>query len=252
MDEERVKAIFQEIAKYELELDSDPASRGPQYLQESISVCRGYINAVSKILRDILKEKQVISMMMARHQSAYEVESADLLATNETIRRMPNIKDRQAMINVHLRDRVKQINDLKMQLTDLDFVEKAVKHQHKELKDTMAEIRLQRSLIRDEIDTGSMYGDESDKSRGSLIPVGMGDEIDDDELAKILSGELAAGMGDAEEEDSGTLESEETPVTMASEQPDTEDLSDEEAMTRFLDETPSMEDQEFSDILDAV
>jgi hypothetical protein len=70
-----------------------------------------------------------------------------------------------------------------------------VKHVHSELRDVMSEIKTQRAIVRDDLDTGAFYGDErntetrrevKDRNRpSSLAP----DDMDESEIDKILSGE---------------------------------------------------------------
>ena len=71
----------------------------------------------------------------------------------------------------------------------------------------MSAIRVQRSLITMELGTGSMYGDESDTSRGSLwgkkksTPTSPDIEEDDGNLEEDLAKQMSGLMsGDSEEE----------------------------------------------------
>jgi hypothetical protein len=185
MDSERAKQIYDEIGKYSITLVRDPGSLGPQYLLDLICTCRNYMNAVSRFLLEVHQERHTLTSALTAEEAAYGVESADLLANDRSVRNLPNIEDRKATISVLLRDRSRRINELKAEILNLDFVDKAVKHRHKELRDTMAEIRTQRSLIRDEIDTTAFYGDETreirgkgDASKGSVLGIGD-DELED-------------------------------------------------------------------------
>jgi len=189
MDHDRAQKIYDEISGYEIKLERDPGALGPRYLSDTICVCRNYINAVSRIVIEVHREKHDLSSMLTAEEAAYQVESDDLLANDTRVRQLPNIEDRRATIAVLLRDRARRVNELKAEVQNLDFVDKAVRHRHKELKDTMAEIRTQRSLIRDEIDTKSFYGDETPEvRRGKGDPVlGNSRGIDEDELDKIMA-----------------------------------------------------------------
>lgn len=187
MDSKRAQEIYAELEKYVIQLDRDPASLGPKYLQDKICICRNYLNAVSHILQEIARERHTLAVHLQAEEAAYGVESADLLANDARIRTLPNIEDRKATIQVLLRDRSRRINELKGELLNLDFVEKVTRHRHHELRDTMAEIKAQRSLIRDEIDTKSFYGDETTEARGKGDPSkGSVLGIDEDDLAALF------------------------------------------------------------------
>ena len=159
---ERVQQIYAEIEKYHITLASDPASLGPKYLHEQIATCRDYINNVSKFLMEVHRERQNLTAEIHTTETVLAMESDNLRATDDRIRNLPHDKDRSAAVNLLLRTQVQKLADKKAQLKDLEFVEAAVRHRHKELRDTMSEIKLQRSLIRDEIDTKSFYGGERD------------------------------------------------------------------------------------------
>ena len=167
MDMKRIREIYQEISRYEIKLEPDPTSLGPLYLNGVICDCRNYLNSVTRILLDIRKEKQHLTSETKRLKTSLAIESDDLLSKDEEIKKLPSIGDRRAAINMKLKDRITEIDILELQSNDLDQVEKGVKLRHSELRDTMAEIKLQRNLMRDEIQSGSFYGDENDRGNGS-------------------------------------------------------------------------------------
>jgi len=160
MKVERVEQVYAEIAKCHITLSSDPASLGPKYLQDQIATCRDHINNVTKLLMEVHREKHNLTAEIHTAETMLKVESDNLLTNDKRVRDLPNIKDRESAIALLLRTQVQTIADMKARMNNLDFVEKAVRHTHRELRDTMSEIKLQRSLMRDEIDTKSFYGNE--------------------------------------------------------------------------------------------
>lgn len=187
---ERIKTIYEELERYVVQLHPDPRTLGPQYLNDQIATTRNYLNAVSRIQLEVHQEKQYLSREIRSHETAYQVSFDEYLANDERVRKLPSIEDRKATVAVFLRSEKQAIENFKATLQDVEYVEKAVKHRHKELTSTMSEIKLQRSLIRDEIDTGAMYGDERTYGSGSTPqrsqgPVGM-DDLDEEELARLL------------------------------------------------------------------
>ena len=190
---ERIKGIYTEIEGLHLALDPDPASRGPKYLHDQISTCRNMINSISQIMLEIHQEHHNLAHELHAQQTLFEMRSNETLANNEIVKHLPSIEDRKAAIGVLHRTLLQTIANLKAQVQDLDYLEKAVRHQHRELKDTMAEIKLQRSLIRDEIESGSFYGDERAQpgKRSPGLPSSE-DDISPEDIARIMEQEPGA------------------------------------------------------------
>ena len=184
MEADRISEIYAELDRYVITLESDPASLGPKYLADIIARCRNYLNATSRLIQEVHRERHAVQRELTALTAAYDIESADLLANDDRVRRLPNIDDRKATVNVLLREKFMAIQKLRSAIENLDTVDKAIRFRHKELKDTMSEIRLQRSLIRDELDTKSFYGDER-------VPDGHGASSMDVEELDALLGESA-------------------------------------------------------------
>jgi hypothetical protein len=183
MEIERVNRIYNELSQYEIQLAPDPKSMGPLYMLGVIATCRNYLNNVSRLLLETHQCRQTVQRSLTGCKTLYDIESNELLANDERVKRCPSIEDRKATVTVLLRDRYRQIQDLKAELETVDLVEKAIKLRHRELKDTMSAINAQRALMRDDIDTKSLYGDERPPA------------VDDSELASIMGTEaLPAGI----------------------------------------------------------
>jgi len=223
MEADRVTKIYAEIDKYTITLDPDPAGRGPKYLQEVISECRGYLNRTSLLLSQIHQEQHELTIMLRTAELGYEVSKNDLLVNDNRVSNLPSIDDRMASVNVILRPALDEIAAFKAQLLDLQHIEKVVKNRHQELKATMTDVRTQRSLIRDFLDTGSFYGkeDAGDKTDDSMAIDDDMDGLEDliqkqleeddeteaaettsdaDDEEDLLDREIASAEGDDEEE----------------------------------------------------
>lgn len=253
MKQERVEAIYNELETLVITLDADPAAKGPGHMQDLISKTRGYLNRTSLILHEVHREHHTLESELDALEAAFTISSDQLLAEDNRVTRLPNIEDRRSMINLILIDERVKILELKRRTKELGFVEKAVRHRHKELDNTMSSIRMQKSLIDVEVRTGAFYGDENDASRGSL---GGGrrnyvaDDIDTDELDSLLSGVTPAAVEEAALAAPAHTEppNEEEPTlpqdvgVKAVEAPKTDSEIDPD-MTRFLD------GDDFSDVL---
>lgn len=191
---ERIKQIYDAIQGYDITLASQPP--GTRYLHDQIATCRNYLNSVSLFLLEIHREKHLLAGDLSGEEAIYSIESNEMLSQDDRVRRLPSIEDRKAAIAVLLRDRVRKIAELKRQIQDLDYIEKAVRHRHRELTATMAAIKLQRSLIRDELDTQSFYGDERVQGGSGGLPTDNG--LDSEEIAKLMAEDVEVQQAMAE------------------------------------------------------
>jgi hypothetical protein len=254
MKPERVEAIYAELDVLVVELAKDPGALGPQYLQDLISRTRGFLNKTSLFLSEVHREHFVLERELVAFESAYEVSSDELLANDHRVTRLPNIDDRKAMINLILRDERITILKLKTQIRELSFIEKVIKHRHKELDNTMGAVRMQKSLMDTEVRTGAYYGDENEvsRNRGARPPV---DDIDEDELAKLLGDDTLemVAIPDAAPEpesaaESAALEPPQPVVETIPEEPKVE----EPAVEEDTDISKFLEGDDFSDVLNSL
>lgn len=212
MDSIQVERIYDELLSLSIELEPDPTVLGPRYLNEVISRCRNYLNRATMLLLQLQRQKRELSRSVAGEEAIFRIESDRLLSENEQVKRLPNIKDREAFVNVLLTERVGRINQLKHDVLDIETVEKAVRLRHNELVRTSDNIKTQRSLLLADRSTGAGYGDEADgaprDAKGRSLPVEP--DIDENELDRIMGGE--EGRGTKSDLDSGTPVVVETPV----------------------------------------
>ncbi len=240
---ERVEAIYSELENLVIELSPDPGARGPGYLQDLISKTRGYLNKTSLFHQEILREQHVLERELNAAEAAYELSSDHLLAEDQRVTRAPNIDDRRAIVSTLLREEKTTILDLKRGIRELGFVEKVVKHRHKELDNTMAALRMQKSLMDTEARTGAFYGDESEVSRnkgGTTSSRIVSDDIDEDELALLLGEDAAQAFTTAVAESAVESADDDTPqpvVASTEEEPKTEEdaAPEDPDIAKFLD-----------------
>jgi hypothetical protein len=131
---------------------------------------------------------------------------------------------------------------LRKLVNDIGYVEKAVRHRHRELESTMSAIRLQRSLIQTELRTGSYFGDESETSRGGgtwgRTAPGKDSDIDEGELSRLLGDMEADGAAEEEvlEEDDVVSTAEEVVVEDTSDVNPPKAASDDDGLGLDVDD----------------
>lgn len=259
MKQEAIEKIYEDIGQLQIELEPDPTVLGPLYINKIVSQCRNYLNRVSLILLKLSRERRSLKRQLAGEETLLGAERDRLLAEDDTVKRQANIRDREAVANTMLRERLNTIASLKNELLDMETVEKAVALIHSELVRTSNEIKTQRSLLHADRISGAGYGDEFDNPRrGQVLPQ---NSIEEDELDKLMAGasvdEARASMKPAADSEEAALEPEvktavETPVEAKVEGPKpqgtdpSQGLEEDPGVARFLEavsEAPVVETQ---------
>jgi hypothetical protein len=205
IDDARRDAIFAEMDSYILKLDPSTAG-GSRYFIDKIAICRNYLNNVSLVLSELQKEKLITRSELSKLQTMVEMENATLLATDEHVRRLASIKDRESMVLHMQRPKLDRINELKDQILAIDGIMKYVSLRNRELRDTMDSIKNQRRFMQIEVQTGAFYGDErlpGHERNVALGPNGQGAALimdateGDDALAEMTAALEEAANGGA-------------------------------------------------------
>ncbi len=256
MDSTRIDAIYTEIFALSLELSPDPTTGGPKYLQEAISKCRNYLNRTTMVLLELSQHKRRVKNLLSAAEVTYEIRENEMLATDERVRRQPALSDRKAMAATLLQDEAREVRSLRDKLRNLEDVEKAVRLRHDELVRTDGAIRTQRNLIRDELETGSFYGDEGSSpgpSRGRRKPSASdinGEDFDVEALFGKASAEMSPPVPEPVREPIPEAPTEPTPKPVAEAPPPAEESkadkerppqaasTDEEDLASFLSAGP--------------
>lgn len=194
MDQQKIEEIYRRLSSLSIDLPRGASDMGPDFLREAISVCRNYLNETAHYFQDLLVEESFLAIRLDSAESAYQIRSTELLATDPSVSSRPNIADRQAAIDNILREQKQAIIRLQGEIRSLGHVKTVVRARQTELNNTMSSIRLQRSLLKDALRTGSFYGDETTISRGhgGLDPVDDLTTTDLEALVAASEAELEA------------------------------------------------------------
>lgn len=178
MDDERVDEIFSRLEEIDIELDYDPIERGPKFLNNMVASCRNYTTEVQKYMRECQMYRRTLERELRTLEAQYEVEYNHLMANDEEIIQMRGLSraDREALAKTKLRDRVEEITNLTLNLTDAGHVETVIDSKLRELRDINRDIRLQKRLIEDEIQTGAFWGNDQDHDEKRFDASSVDDE----------------------------------------------------------------------------
>jgi hypothetical protein len=176
MTPQELEDLYKKLDQMVVVLSEDPTVQGPAMLQKQISQIRAHLNDLGVYVQRISREKYQVARELAIKQTSFDAESDKKLAEDAVVKQLPSLADKKASINTALAVQLAEINTLKLQLSDLEFVDKTLKFRHQELQDTMSAVRLQRSLIESEGRTGAFYGSEG-SGQGEATPREQQEEI---------------------------------------------------------------------------
>jgi hypothetical protein len=166
MKDDRIEEVFERLEEIRVDLDYDPLVRGPKFLTNQVANCRNFTNEVQTYVRECQRYIRTVEAQLRRGEADYELSYNDLLANDPEILAMRKYSrvDREAAVSSKLSEERTEIMRLERDLTDAKHVETVISDKLKELRDTMSAIRLQRDLIKAEIEVGSYWGTEGSDS----------------------------------------------------------------------------------------
>ncbi len=158
MDDVELDKMFEDLKTYVIYLDNFD---NPKYFQAKVDECRRFLNETSSYVQKVHQAIRQTTFQVDSLQAQIEIARDDLL-DHEEVRCHAHMTDRLAAVNRLLADDIKSLKTLERKLKSLTAALKVAKFRHDELKSTMSDIRLKRSLMRDEFDTGTYYGQDQD------------------------------------------------------------------------------------------
>jgi hypothetical protein len=145
--------ILEEISKYEIELDEDPTQPHLKqaYLQQIVAQCRRYQNRVHYYLTTVKRYESSLRRNIKQNELDFDLKINERLADDSIVRQGPSIEDRKARAIMMLKTEHDILAELKVALLDAEEYYKIIKSKYDQLRQTAADIRLQRALVRDDI-----------------------------------------------------------------------------------------------------
>lgn len=149
---DKLSTILEEIAPFEVSLEDDPTrpDLGVKYLQKIVAECRKFQNRVSYYYQEVSREERRIRLELKATELDLEFKTKEKLADDPTVRKQPSISDREALAATMLKDEHDNVAQLRIDLLDVQETLKLIKFKHHELQRTSQDIKLQRSLVKDD------------------------------------------------------------------------------------------------------
>lgn len=175
---DQLSEILNEIASFEVELAEDPTlpTLGSKYLQSSLAQCRKYMNRVMYYIQTIGKQAKDLSVDVRMAEMDLELKVAQKLADDPLVKKQPSIEDRKALASMLLKEEYDNLKTMRVELLDATETLKIVKMKHQDLVRTNTDIKAQRQIVKDDIDSrlsGSCGYDKPYANQDRTVPGGM-------------------------------------------------------------------------------
>lgn len=165
--------MLEEVAGYEIDLCVDPTlpHLGAKYLQSVISKCRNYTNRVIFYLQSVLREEKELKREIKKSELDLEFKMTLKLSDDPVVRAQPSIEDRKAVANSLLAAENEALAHLRIDMISVQETAKILRMRYNDLQRTSADIKLQRSIVKDDKDDrllgGSGYDTPQSNQDGS-------------------------------------------------------------------------------------
>jgi hypothetical protein len=155
---ERVDAIYEELAKLEIELDADPLAYGPKRLNGKIALARKMLARCEEIFLQVSHDLHRFSRAKRLADAELKLRKDDLFANDPHVRAGRNVADREALAAVKLKPQVERTFELDAGCEELKGALVVVKAKRTDLWDAAGRLRDQIRLCQEEIVLGSQWG----------------------------------------------------------------------------------------------
>lgn len=177
LSKDKLDQILEELAGYEVGIEEDPTlpELRNKYINKILSQCRGYLNRTQYYLGLVKKSERTLKTEVKELELDIDFKGKQILVKDEEVRRMPNIKDREALVISKLHLEYEILNRKKIDLLDLEETAKIIKHKYEHLKGVNLDIKLQRQIVKEDL-LGAQDGGgylPPHRQEGKPVPDGM-------------------------------------------------------------------------------
>lgn len=142
--------IFDRLIEMKVEIRVD-AIPDPSYIHQKIGECHQLIEEVEKYYISVSKEISIHQRAANNALAAYESKKENLIISNDQIKNLPSIKDREAKANSLLKKELTEVKGYQNELSDLNNLLKAINLKLKNLNRINTDIRMLLRLLESQI-----------------------------------------------------------------------------------------------------
>lgn len=149
---EKLDQMLEEVAGYSVELEADPTlpHLGLKYLQQVLARCRNFTNRTLFYLQAVLRAEKDLKTVIKYSELDLEFKMREKLADDAVVRAQPSIEDRKAVAAGLLRAETENLSRLQVELIDVQETAKILRTRYQDLQRTANDIKLQRTMVRDD------------------------------------------------------------------------------------------------------
>ena len=210
LEEAYLTGVFEELAKLEIELDSDPLAFGPKRLNQKVALARKMTTDCERMFLDAAQLHSSYKRAQRRADLTLDMSMKYLLANDPEVRAGRAVSEREAIASGKLKTEVHAVAAAKQAIEDLETVISVIKAKRADLRDIQGRLRDQMRLCQEEIGLGNRWGSKS--PRGIELQPGQGfvtsdqttaieDIIDDVRKASGEEKHLPAEIDDSDPQD---------------------------------------------------
>ena len=212
VDLDRIHETYDELKKMEVKLDANPIDFGPQRFNNRIAKVRSMLNRVEQIFLQTSEDLHLFKRIINAKRTLYDFAKRDLI-TSPKIRALGGaIAEREAFVDVELREQLEELAELQEAATDLETLMISIKSKRTDLKDIQGRMRDQMKMIEHDIGMGAKWG------KNSPLPVAAATPSEINSMLQDM--DPTYGQDEDEDEDGETLDFEETEEEIDLEEPD--------------------------------
>lgn len=143
--------VYKELAKMQVPLDQNPLEYSPSRLSKKIAETRAFKSICEKFFNDFFYIQNSLNRGLRCKKTEYKLQRTNLLATDATVKAGKSVSERDALVDLQLKDLVAEIEEVESEIAELENILIVIKAKRSDLTDTQNRIKDQIKLCHDEI-----------------------------------------------------------------------------------------------------
>lgn len=195
VDEVIVDSIFREIESMNVALDNDPIEFGPKRLNNKVAESRDHLTRCEQLFVRVSHWLQLYKRAHRAAQLDFDLAMQDMLANDPEVRAGRNVKDRDAIATVKMRERREELDRLAITIQDLEALMTVIKSKRTDLKDSQGRLKDQIRLCQEEVGLGAKWGSKSGNGTQILSSAPAVDAVTMRDINNLLEGKAESDLG---------------------------------------------------------
>lgn len=169
IDANVVFSIFKEVEAMDVILDEDPLELGPKRIVNKIAETRKHLTRCEQLF---VRVSHWLQLYNRAHRAAtldFDLAMQDMLANDPEVRSGRNVKDRDAIATIKVRERREAIDHLSLVIQDLGAMMTVVRSKRIDLRDTQNRLNDQKKLCQEEIGLGGKWGSKLHSDQTEIL-----------------------------------------------------------------------------------